>query len=44
MPVFGVMMAVLFLDENVGWFHAAGAALVAAGLGWKALDRRFGGH
>jgi drug/metabolite transporter (DMT)-like permease len=40
MPVFGVLLAVIFLAEDVGWFHAAGAFLVAAGLLWNALGRR----
>lgn len=32
MPVFGSLMAVVFLGETFGWYHAAGAALVAAGI------------
>jgi len=40
MPVFGVLMAVTLLGEDVGWFHAAGAALVAAGIGSTAFYRR----
>ena len=32
MPVFGSLMAVVFLGEVFAWYHAAGAALVAAGI------------
>lgn len=32
MPVFGSLMAVAFLGEVFAWYHAAGAALVAAGI------------
>ncbi len=39
MPVFGSVMAVVFLDERFAWFHAVGALLVAAGIGMT-LRRR----
>jgi len=29
------LMPVVFLDEDVGWFHAAGALLVASGIRLK---------
>ena len=32
MPVFGSLMAVAFLGEVFAWYHAAWAALVAAGI------------
>lgn len=32
MPVFGSLMAVTLLGEYFGWYHALGAALVAAGI------------
>ena len=35
MPVLGVLMAVTFLGERFGWYHLAGALLVAAGIGLK---------
>ena len=35
MPVLGVLMAVTFLGERFGWYHLAGAVLVAAGIGLK---------
>lgn len=37
MPVLGVLMAVAFLGEDVGWFHVVGTLLVAAGIGLKLL-------
>lgn len=40
MPVLGVLMAVLFLGEDVGWFHLAGALLVASGIGLKLFSGR----
>jgi drug/metabolite transporter (DMT)-like permease len=43
MPVFGVLMAVAFLGEDVGWYHAAGALLVALGIGLKLLLGRRAG-
>lgn len=39
MPVFGVLMAVVLLGEEVGWFHAAGMLLVAGGIGLTSLYR-----
>lgn len=39
MPVFGVLMAVVFLGEEVGWFHAAGVLLVAGGIGLTSVYR-----
>ena len=44
MPVFGVLMAVVFLGEDIGRHHAAGAFLVAAGIGLTLFDRRDRGH
>ena len=38
MPVFGILLAVLFLGERLHPYHAAGMALIAAGLvlaGWR---------
>ena len=32
MPVFGSVLAILFLGERPQWFHAAGIALIAAGI------------
>ena len=32
MPVFGSLMAVVFLGEQFAWFHAVGALLVGAGI------------
>jgi drug/metabolite transporter (DMT)-like permease len=32
MPVFGSIMAVLFLGETFCWFHAGGITLIAAGI------------
>jgi len=44
MPVLGVLMAVLFLGEGIGWYHGVGAALVAAGIGLAVgVGRRYGG-
>ena len=39
MPVFGVLMAVVFLGEEFGWFHAAGVLLVAGGVGLTSFYR-----
>lgn len=35
MPVFGILLAVIFLGETLHFYHAAGIALIAAGL-WLA--------
>ena len=32
MPVFGSVMAVLFLGESLAWFHGAGIAAIAVGI------------
>jgi len=32
MPVFGTTMAVLFLNEQLYWFHLVGAAAIATGI------------
>ncbi len=32
MPVFGSLMAILFLGEAFRWYHAAGIPLIAAGI------------
>jgi drug/metabolite transporter (DMT)-like permease len=40
MPVFGSLMAVLFLGERFGSHHALGASLVAAGIGLAWWSRR----
>jgi drug/metabolite transporter (DMT)-like permease len=32
MPVFGSIMAVLFLGESLAWFHGAGIAAIAVGI------------
>lgn len=44
MPVFGVLMAVMLLGEDVGWFHAAGALLVALGIGLTIRHRHVRGE
>lgn len=31
-PLFGAVLAIVFLDEPVAWFHAAGGAIVLAGV------------
>jgi drug/metabolite transporter (DMT)-like permease len=31
-PVFGAAMAIAFLSETPAWFHAAGIALIFAGI------------
>jgi drug/metabolite transporter (DMT)-like permease len=43
MPLLGVLMAVVFLDERIGWFHLVGALLVAAGIGLKLLQTQHSG-
>jgi len=37
MPVFGSLMAVVFLGERLGWYHGVGGMLVAGGIGliWR---------
>ncbi len=40
MPVFGTLMAVLFLGERLHGYHVAGAAAIAAGI-YLSLSRRF---
>jgi len=35
-PVFGSMLAVIFLGESFGWYHAVGVVLIGAGL-WVAI-------
>ena len=40
MPVFGSMLAVLFLGERLHVYHAAGIALIAVGIGLASLGRR----
>jgi drug/metabolite transporter (DMT)-like permease len=40
MPVFGTVLAVLFLGESLRWYHGAGALLVAAGLVIAGVQRR----
>jgi drug/metabolite transporter (DMT)-like permease len=37
MPVFGVVLAAIFLAEYPRWFHFAGIALVLAGVGLSSL-------
>jgi drug/metabolite transporter (DMT)-like permease len=32
MPAFGSLLAVAFLGESFRWFHAAGLALILAGV------------
>ena len=32
MPVFGTIMAIVFLDERLFWFHVAGALLIGSGI------------
>jgi drug/metabolite transporter (DMT)-like permease len=32
MPVFGSIMAIIFLDERLRWFHLLGIALIASGI------------
>ena len=33
MPVFGVLLAWMFLDERLALFHVAGIALILTGIG-----------
>ena len=33
MPVFGSIMAILFLDESIYWYHAIGILLIVMGIG-----------
>jgi drug/metabolite transporter (DMT)-like permease len=40
MPVFGVLLAALFLDEYPRWFHFAGIALILAGVGLSSFRQR----
>ena len=35
MPVFGSIMAILFLGESLHWFHGLGVVMIAAGI-WLA--------
>ncbi len=32
MPVFGTIMAIVFLDEQLFWFHIAGASAIGLGI------------
>jgi drug/metabolite transporter (DMT)-like permease len=32
MPVFGTLMAIVFLGESLVWHHAVGITLIAAGI------------
>ena len=41
-PVFGALLAVLLLGESFRLFHAAGCALIAAGIGLSAWGARSG--
>ena len=41
MPVYGVMLAWIFLDETLGLHHVAGIALILAGI---AITSRGGRH
>jgi drug/metabolite transporter (DMT)-like permease len=40
LPVFGSILAIVFLGESFHLFHAGGIALIAAGIGLAALGRR----
>ena len=45
MPVFGSLMAIIFLDESFLWFHALGIGLIATGIylatwGKRAADKQ----
>jgi drug/metabolite transporter (DMT)-like permease len=40
MPVFGVLLAALFLDEYPRWFHFAGIALILAGVALSSFRQR----
>ncbi len=40
MPVFGSLMAILFLGESFLWFHALGIGLIAAGIALATRARR----
>jgi drug/metabolite transporter (DMT)-like permease len=40
MPVFGVLLAWLFLGERLMWFHLAGALLIVAGIGITSYTAR----
>jgi drug/metabolite transporter (DMT)-like permease len=39
-PLFGVLWGVVFLDERIGVHHAAGAAMILAGIALVAKARR----
>lgn len=39
MPVFGSLMAIVLLGETLHWFHAAGIALIAGGIGLTSMGR-----
>jgi drug/metabolite transporter (DMT)-like permease len=40
MPIFGSLMAVVFLGEIFAWYHAVGAGLVALAIGLTIWSRR----
>ncbi|MFG1329723.1 DMT family transporter [Xanthobacter autotrophicus] len=40
MPVFGTALAIVFLGETMAWYHAAGYALVIAGIALATLSAR----
>lgn len=40
MPLFGALLAVVFLGERPGWFHAVGMALIGGGIWLSARPRR----
>jgi len=40
MPVFGSVMAVLFLGETLGWHHLIGVLMVATGILLPLAGRR----
>ena len=40
MPVFGSIMAILFLGERLQWFHLAGIALIASGIVLTSHEKR----
>ena len=44
MPLFGSVLAVLFLHERFQLYHAAGIAMIAAGIVLASLFKQGGGN
>ena len=43
-PVFATLLALLFLKEQVHWFHGLGVLLIGGGAWWAATPKRSGLH